>query len=134
MIHIAQHGHGGVSFAGCYYVHSGMREDSAMSTTSLELKKPGDNSSSLHAKTSQHQRGHDDDSVWSDTTLGRAGTLALWPGHIRHWVPPHTGELKRVSIAFNIEVTMHDASGSSMTVKNEADRRLEAKILELQQA
>jgi hypothetical protein len=43
---------------------------------------------------------------WSHGALGRAGTLALWPAGLRHWVPPHTGGLERVSIAFNVEATL----------------------------
>lgn len=38
--------------------------------------------------------------------LGAAGTLALWPADLKHWVPPHVGGRPRVSIAFNIDVEM----------------------------
>ena len=38
--------------------------------------------------------------------LGAAGTLALWPANLLHWVPPHVGDRPRVSIAFNIDLDM----------------------------
>ena len=35
---------------------------------------------------------------WTDEVLGSSGSLALWHGRIRHWVPPHQGDLARVMI------------------------------------
>ena len=47
--------------------------------------------------------------TWGTPPLGRAGTLALWPGGIVHSVPKHKGAGRRVSIAFNVGITMRAA-------------------------
>ena len=47
--------------------------------------------------------------TWGTPPLGRAGTLALWPGGIVHSVPKHKGAGRRVSIAFNVGITMRPA-------------------------
>ena len=90
------HNHGTATFSGCYYVRSGYAEDaegaspSERNATALLFAHPWQDSSE----------------EWSDSALGRSGTLALWPGHLGHRVPPHLGNLERISIAFNVELTL----------------------------
>ena len=69
---------------------------------------------------------------WTDASLGKAGTLALWPGNVLHWVPPHVGETARVSIAFNIEMSLHDPDGTATRWNSAADERFAAKVQQLQ--
>lgn len=46
-----------------------------------------------------------DENEWSHEDFGAEGTLALWPGGVRHWVPQHAGGGQRISIAFNVAIT-----------------------------
>ena len=43
---------------------------------------------------------------WSTDALGRPGTLAMWPGPLNHSVPVHEGPHQRISLAFNLALTM----------------------------
>ena len=43
---------------------------------------------------------------WTDAALGESGTLAIWPGSVFHRVPQHFGGSDRISIAFNVGLTM----------------------------
>jgi tetratricopeptide (TPR) repeat protein len=85
------HNHGTATFSGCYYVQSGYTE--------------GDHSDNVKQNATALVFAHpwkQSSEEWSDSALGRSGTLALWPGHLGHRVPPHLGNLQRISIAFNV--------------------------------
>jgi hypothetical protein len=143
-----QHGHGLVSIAGCYYVHSGVDTDAAapdLTTTGVRLSNPRIEEA---GRTGKRKRIIKDDkevpyspelreelqaTEWTDSALGVAGTLALWPGNVMHWVPPHVGDLQRVSIAFNIELSLHDSSGAPTRWKSGEDAQLAEKIQQLLQ-
>ena len=89
-----EHAHGTTVFAGCYYVSSGFGgggEDSSVAATGLRLHSPPVGGTPKY---------------WSNEGLGKAGTLALWPGSVVHSVPAHTGEEERISIAFNVGLTL----------------------------
>ena len=50
---------------------------------------------------------------WSRAELGQPGTLAFWPGFVNHTVPVHLGDKRRVSVAFNLLVTLEPAEKPS---------------------
>jgi tetratricopeptide (TPR) repeat protein len=94
------HAHGKTTLAGCYYVSSGFPYGSndSVQHTGLRFINP------MVTRTTRTYPGGRGE--WTSEALGRAGTLALWPGALHHWVPPHTGDLERISIAFNVELTL----------------------------
>lgn len=134
-----QHGHGKVSLAGCYYVHSGISETSSVLASGVELKNPRSerghrsplDTIEKGGKLFPQTTSHTDGSVWTHESLGRAGTLAMWPGNVKHWVPPHQGDQPRISIAFNIELSLKSPFDGSWAA-NGADKRLAEKIKALQ--
>ena len=100
------HSHVPVAIAGCYYIATGFDDDTASGVRFLNPGSPrvpiqtdvtGKSVAPLPPYTGQ----------WSSDSLGRAGSLGLWPGRLEHWVPPHTGPGERVSIAFNVELSLH---------------------------
>eukprot|EP01048_Picozoa_sp_COSAG05_P004197 COSAG05_NODE_217_length_13794_cov_5.734064_8_plen_470_part_00 len=125
-----------VDFAGAYYVSSGLtpgkrvgglritdpRPDAAgfssaqlytggwyNGTTSLK-RPPGYSLSDLATDENSMpipaQNWPVMDNEWTNDELGQAGTLALWPGYLSHWVPQHEGSQPRISIAFNVHLTL----------------------------
>ena len=88
-----EHAHGTSVFSGCYYLASGFEEGDSRAATGLRLHKPG----GAEEDGGEH---------WSSQALGRAGTLALWPGAVVHSVPEHTGTGQRMSVAFNVGLTL----------------------------
>ena len=101
-----EHAHGTTIFAGCYYISSGFGEDgtgNGDASTGLRLHSPP-----VRGGEVEH---------WSNEGLGKAGTLALWPGSVVHSVPAHMGEEERISIAFNVGLTLQQptADGKSAT-------------------
>eukprot|EP01043_Picozoa_sp_COSAG02_P062314 COSAG02_NODE_8566_length_2522_cov_2.058605_2_plen_493_part_00 len=93
-----EHAHGTTVFAGCYYISSGFADVGGESTdaaTGLKLHSPSSSSGEVQ--------------YWSHKGLGKSGTLALWPGSVVHSVPEHTGEDERISIAFNVGLTMQQS-------------------------
>jgi hypothetical protein len=105
------HNHGTATFSGCYYVQSGYLEGDAsmQNATALLFTNPW------------KPNGEE----WSDSALGRPGTLALWPGHLGHRVPAHLGSIERISIAFNVELTLggeDESSSSSSTLSATEDQ------------
>ena len=114
-----EHDHGNVALAGCYYVASGAGGGGER-RTGLWLADPRrDNATAGSAlrtpfeQLAQGPHGWPEPDAgyrlegrdWGDGALGRGGTLALWPGHLQHWVPPHDGHAERISIAFNVGLT-----------------------------
>eukprot|EP01045_Picozoa_sp_COSAG04_P019857 COSAG04_NODE_1969_length_5111_cov_5.551676_6_plen_123_part_00 len=115
-----EHDHGNVALAGCYYVASGAGGGGEL-RTGLWLADPRrDNATGAGSarrtpfeQLAQGPHGWPEPDAgyrlegrdWGDGALGRGGTLALWPGHLQHWVPPHDGNAERVSIAFNVGLT-----------------------------
>ena len=115
-----EHDHGNVALAGCYYVASGAGGDGDR-RTGLWLADPRrDNATGSGSarrtpfeQLAQGPHGWPEPDAgyrlegrdWGDGALGRGGTLALWPGHLQHWVPPHDGHAERISIAFNVGLT-----------------------------
>jgi uncharacterized protein (TIGR02466 family) len=107
----SEHAHSKTTLAGCYYVTSGFLSgsDDSVKHTGLQFINPRlaqtpAVSEADHNAT--HMKAPSYLGQWTSEALGRAGTLALWPGAVRHWVPPHTGDLERISIAFNVELTL----------------------------
>jgi len=131
----SEHSHSKVTISGVYYVQSGFpkriqkpisreqRDSLRVRSSGLEYspqtglqfinprEAPTSTTPTLVASTAQPP-GSDGEpeifhyrDVWTSEAFGRAGTLAIWPGGLSHWVPPHTGELARISIAFNVELT-----------------------------
>ena len=91
-----EHSHGTTVFAGCYYIASGFSatdDNDTAQATGLKLHHPASPSGGEIAD-------NPDVIYWSDSGLGEAGTLALWPGTVVHSVPSHTGTEERISIAF----------------------------------
>ena len=70
---------------------------------------------------------HEGNDLWTHESLGLASTLAMWPGNVQHWVPAHQGELPRISVAFNVELSLKSPFDSSWAA-NDADKRLAEKI------
>ena len=116
-----EHSHGTTVFAGCYYIDSGFEpgggsgseggNGAAAAATGLRLHSPP-------------PPGGGDVEHWSTDGLGKAGTLALWPGTVVHSVPEHTGDGERISIAFNVGLTVQDAQKaikSTETMPSEAE-------------
>ena len=103
-----EHAHGTSVFSGCYYLASGFEEGDSRAATGLRLHKPG----GAEEDGGEH---------WSSQALGRAGTLALWPGAVVHSVPEHTGTGQRMSVAFNVGLTLKT---DDLAVAAAAHRRL----------
>lgn len=119
----AVHSHGTAVWAGCYYITSGYGEDDATGgvttsqrRTSLRLRDPRVPHVELPPfeeagpwgwpmPDSSYSTERLAENEWSHEALGAAGTLALWPASVRHWVPEHRGSMKRISIAFNVQVS-----------------------------
>ena len=122
------HGHA-VSLAGVYYVDGGLGNESDQhQLTSLRIRDPrpdpvtGFSDAGMYnpprADMSKLETGEFGwpeplsneftDDEWSHPSLGQAGTLVLWPGYLNHWVPQHTGLGERMSIAFNVYLTLQD--------------------------
>lgn len=121
------HGHA-VTLAGCYYVDSGVRleESNQSKLTGLRIRDPrpdletGVSEAGMYLppradltnlSTSvfgwpQPQTNEVTDDEWSHASLGQPGTLVLWPGYLNHWVPQHKGSGERISIAFNVYLTL----------------------------
>lgn len=94
-----EHAHGTTVFAGCYYISSGFDDaggDNTDAATGLRLHSPSSGGGEVQ--------------YWSHEGLGKAGTLALWPGSVVHSVPEHTGEDERISIAFNVGLTLQKST------------------------
>ena len=123
----AVHSHGTAVWAGCYYIAGGYGEDGAADRvsanqrrTALRLRDPR----VPHVEVPPFEEAgplgwpvpdpsYSTESLaeneWSHEALGAAGTLALWPASVRHWVPEHSGSTKRISIAFNVQVSYESA-------------------------
>ncbi len=124
----AVHSHGTAVWAGCYYITSGYGVDDAADgvsasqrRTALRLRDPR----VPHVELPPHEEAGPmgwpvpdssyystemlADNEWSHEALGAAGTLALWPATVRHWVPEHSGSTKRISVAFNVQVSYERA-------------------------
>ena len=78
-----KHNHGCNTISGCYYVSSGYT---------------GENNTPLLFYNKEDEI--------PINSLGKEGSLALWESDIYHSVPLHNGDKKRISIAFNIDVTL----------------------------
>ncbi len=113
------HAHDPVAIAGVYYVSPGFNHSSDVGTGGVHFLRPGTSNDDILQNvvmaTQLDQNGltlppiAPYDGHWTSPKLGRAGTLALWPGRLRHWVPPHSGDELRTSIAFNVELTLGNA-------------------------
>lgn len=89
------HNHLTNTFSGCYYISSGYTgDDSTHQLTGLQFDGPWDRPASAG------------DIAWTDKALGQPGTLAMWPGPLNHSVPMHEGDSERISLAFNLAVTL----------------------------
>ena len=89
------HNHLTNTFSGCYYISSGyMADDSTPRLTGLQFDGPWDRPTRVG------------DNAWTNSALGQPGTLAMWPGPLNHSVPVHEGDSERVSLAFNLAVTL----------------------------
>ena len=105
------HSHAPVAIAGVYYITSGFRKHDAAGADAggvYFLKPETSDDDILSDVVRQTKLTADGQAVppiapyeghWTTMKLGRAGTMALWPGRLRHWVPPHTGDEARISIA-----------------------------------
>lgn len=88
------HNHLTSTLSGCYYISSGYSENNGIQyRTGLKFEGPWD-------------RPAEAGSEWTDNKLGSPGTLALWPGPLNHSVPVHNGDTERISMAFNVAVTL----------------------------
>ena len=116
------HSHALNTLAGCYYVTSGYAIDKGH-RTALQFMAPQGSATTGSATTAP--------AAWSTEAFGRAGVVALWPGYLNHSVAPHEvrttaarrqpmlwppaaggdsplcqGAGERISIAFNIALTL----------------------------
>jgi hypothetical protein len=118
----SEHNHGAQPLAGAYYIYDGFsdgadksaianrmagvrlsnpRVDDLLATTPMsELAPNGPHGWPMPDKTllDPDQASSIMAHHWTDEALGSSGSLALWHGRIRHWVPPHQGDLSRVMI------------------------------------
>ena len=90
------HNHLTNTFSGCYYISSGYTGDDPDHLTGLQFEGPWD----------RPEASGDSRSTWTDSALGQPGTLAMWPGPLNHSVPTHTGDTERISLAFNLALTL----------------------------
>ena len=87
-------------FAGCYYIASGFGDDDGAQVNRQELSR-----TSLQFLAPQSAENSEVGN-WSSEALGRSGTLAMWPGSLNHSVAEHTGDHERISLAFNLALTL----------------------------
>ena len=117
------HATGIFPLVGIYYVDSGMGD--AAAPIGVRLTNP--RSKPAPKRTTVMKDGRElplefPFSLWPTEwaggayQLGAAGTLALWPADLKHWVPPHVGDRPRVSVAFNIDVEMVSVEGSQRDI------------------
>ncbi len=116
------HSHTPCAIAGVYYIRSGFLQLNAKGAneSGVHFLKPDTSDSDIlenvvmatkldeNGRTLPYVAAYD--GHWTSEKLGKSGTMALWPGRLRHWVPPHSGDDLRVTIAFNIELTLARAS------------------------
>jgi len=111
------HSHGSFFFtlAGAYFVTSGYGDDTEDQVTSLQFRSPrGDQHNSTDGGGVMEDQLGRSGEQWSDPALGHAGTLALWPAYLPHYVPPHSGTEERISICKDIFVQKRLRKGSEM--------------------
>ena len=114
------------TWSGCYYVQSGWGDDYAIGGTGeigdyllyqsagVIFRDPQDKTPQpLMATLKTGPQGWKEPHTnlpgtaeWTDAALGESGTLAIWPGSVFHRVPQHFGGSDRISIAFNVGLTM----------------------------
>ena len=105
-----EHTHSTATFAGCYYVASGFGPKAARAEyTGLRLHSRAADSDLIPHVVGEEEASKQPQAPvehWSTGALGAAGTLALWPGDVVHSVPKHGGKYQRISIAFNVGLTL----------------------------